>query len=578
MVHRFGVFELDEERRELRLHDREVVLQPRVFDLLLFLVRNRERVVTKEELLQALWSDVIVADGAVHRAVSLARSALQQGGMARAIRTQARVGYRFCQEVTDTPASRSGVPPTLDRARSAFEASDWDGACSAFAAADEEAALEAADLERWATACQFCGRMPDSLAPLERAVAAHQAAGDRRGAARAALQIANLELEGRKVAVAGGWRNRAATLLAREDECREHGFLAWITSRIAIFSGAMDKAGEQATLALTIGRRLDDPELEALGLNYQALTYLALGDAARGVPLQDEAAAAVLSGQVGPWAGGMIFCAVIWGCVNRGDWKRANEWTEHFNRWVERQGVAPFPGLCRLHRAEVLGMRGELDAAERELLALREILSATAPYAEGDLYRVLGDVRLARGNLDGAEDAFRRAYKLGWDPQPGSALLQVKRGRAERALRDLERSLASGSWATMQRRTILLAHLVVVAVAAGKPDRARSALGGLEHAPERRTAPAVEAHVLRARAELAFLEGRGTEAIAALRRAAELWREVGCPFAVGSIRVRLAELLRADGDPETAELELAAARRLFREIGRAASEGGGGSA
>ncbi len=573
MTYRFGDFQLDELRRELRLRGREVVLQPRGFELLLFLVKNRDRVVTKEELLEVLWPGVIVADGALHRAVSLARSALQQGAMAQAIRTQARVGYRFCAEVDDEGSpGEATVPDVLGRARRAFEAGDWDAACAAFAVTDDEATLEAADLERWATACQFSGRIQDSVGPLERAVAAHTAAGDRRGAARAALQLANQELERRKTAVARGWRNRAATLLAHEEESREHGFLAWLTSRTAIFSGDMEEAARQSALAVEIGRRIGDPELEALGLNYQALTFLALGDVARGVPLQDEAAASVLSGQVGPWAGGMIFCAVIWGCVNRGDWQRANEWIDHFNRWVERQGVAPFPGLCRLHRAEVLSMRGELAEAERELLALREILSVTAPYAEGDLHRVLGEVRMARGDLDGADEAFRRACELGWDPQPGRALLQVKQGNAAQALRALERSLESRSWATMQRRAVLLAHLVVVAVAAGDKERATAALAELDGSPGLTGSPAIEALALRARAELAFSEGRSTEAIGALRRAAELWQEVGSPLAVGSLRIRLAELLRADGDPETANLELTAAERAFRQIGLEASE------
>jgi tetratricopeptide (TPR) repeat protein len=379
-------------------------------------------------------------------------------------------------------------------------------------------------------------------------------------------------LESRNAAVAGGWRNRAATLLANQNQCREHGLLAWPTRRLAIFSGAMEEAEEQATLAVQIGRRLDDPEVEVLGLNYQALTYLAHGDVMRGVPLQDEAAAAVLSGRVGPWAGGVVFCAVIWGCLNRGDWQRANQWTEHFSRWVERQGVAPFPGLCRLYRAEILTMRGELAKAERELMALREVLSVGAPYAEGDLYRVLGDMRMARGDLEGADDAFRRAYELGWDPQPGRALLQVRQGKAAQALKALERSLESRSWASMQRRTMLLSHLVVVALEAGKPERERSALAELDADPELWASPALEALVTRARAELAQSEGRRTEAIAGVRRAIALWQEVGSSFAEGRLRIRLAELLRADDDPETAALELAAAERALREIGLTATD------
>ena len=565
MIYRFGEFELEETRRELRLRGREIALQPRVFDLLLHLVKQRDRLVTKDELLAALWPDVIVVDGAVHRAVSLARSALRQGKLADAIRTHARLGYRFCVDVVGEEAAETvAIPAALQRARRAFEDSDWGAACTALAEADGESALEVADLERWATASQFAGRTVDAVPPLERAVAAHAAVGDRRGAARAALQLANLEIERRATAVAQGWRNRAATLLAPVEESAEHGLLAWINSRLAIFAGNLEEALAQAARALDIGRRLDDPELEALAVNYQALAYLALGDMDRGVPLLDEAAATVLSGRVGPWAGGMVFCAVIWGCVNRGDWQRANEWIEHFQRWVERHGVAPFSALCRLHRAEVLTLRGDFEEAERELLDLRETLSTSAPYAEGDLYRVLGEVRLARGDLDGADAAFRSAYELGWDPQPGFALLQVKRGQADKALRALERCLNERSWAPRQRRGMILAHFVVVAVAAGELVRARETLAELEENTASWNPPSLAALAIRARAELAFAEGRHAEAIAGLRRAAGIWKDVGSPFNEGSLRVRTAEFLKADGDPEAAELELAAAERVFR--------------
>jgi len=568
VIYRFGEFELEETRRELRLRGREIVLQPRVFDLLLHLVKHRDRLVTKDELLSTLWPGVIVADGAVHRAVSLARSALRQGNLADAVRTHARLGYRFCADLVgiDAPGT-AAMPADLQRARRAFEDSDWGTACAAFAEADGECALEAADLERWATATQFAGRTSDVEPPLERAVAAYAAAGDRRGAARVSIQLANLQLERRAAAVAQGWRNRAAAFLAPVEECAEHGLLAWINSRLAIFSGNLQEALVEAGRTLDIGRRLDDPELEALAVNYQALAYLALGDLERGVPLLDEAAATVLSGRVGPWAGGMVFCAVIWGCVNRGDWQRANQWIEHFHRWVEHHGVAPFPGLCRLHRAEVMTLRGEFEEAERELLDLREVMTVSAPYAEGDLYRVLGEVRLARGDLDGADAAFRRAYELGWDPQPGFALLQVRRGEVDKALRALERSLDDCAWASRQRRGMLLAHCIVVAVAAGNLSRARETLAELEKNTASWNPPSLEALSLRARAELAFAEGRRAEAIAGLRRAARIWKEVGSPFNEGSLRIRTAEFLKADDDPETAQLELDAAERVFRGIG-----------
>src|SRR5437588_41729 len=108
MVHRFGAYELDEAQRELRLQGRELALQPKVFDLLLYLVRNRDRVVSKEELLDTLWADVIVADGALQRAMSLVRTALRPGGSRESIRTFARHGYRFCALVAGDEAAARG--------------------------------------------------------------------------------------------------------------------------------------------------------------------------------------------------------------------------------------------------------------------------------------------------------------------------------------------------------------------------------------------------------------------------------------------------------------------------------------
>jgi DNA-binding winged helix-turn-helix (wHTH) protein len=72
----FNEFELDPARRELRVDGNPRQLQPQVFDLLLYLVENRERVVPKRELLDTLWPETIVTESSIQRAVSLARSAL----------------------------------------------------------------------------------------------------------------------------------------------------------------------------------------------------------------------------------------------------------------------------------------------------------------------------------------------------------------------------------------------------------------------------------------------------------------------------------------------------------------------
>ena len=102
----FDEFELDPARRELRVGGKVHPLQPQVFDLLLYLVENHERVVPKHELLETLWPDTIVTESSIQRGVSSARSALGERGPAL-IQTFPRQGYRFVGKIrTEKKPSR----------------------------------------------------------------------------------------------------------------------------------------------------------------------------------------------------------------------------------------------------------------------------------------------------------------------------------------------------------------------------------------------------------------------------------------------------------------------------------------
>ena len=118
MIFFFADHELDEERFELRRDGRAVELQPKALELLLHLVRNRGRVVSKQELLGAVWPDASVTHGSLARAVSLARAALGDRGRApQAIVTVPRRGYRFAAPVGEAGAARPPSPrPSEDPA------------------------------------------------------------------------------------------------------------------------------------------------------------------------------------------------------------------------------------------------------------------------------------------------------------------------------------------------------------------------------------------------------------------------------------------------------------------------------
>jgi DNA-binding winged helix-turn-helix (wHTH) protein len=98
----FGDYVLEIERRELRRAGAPVALPPQIFDLIVYLVQNRDRVVSKNDLLEAVWSGRIVSDSAMTTAINAARRAIGDNGEKQAlIRTIHRKGIRFIGEVTE---------------------------------------------------------------------------------------------------------------------------------------------------------------------------------------------------------------------------------------------------------------------------------------------------------------------------------------------------------------------------------------------------------------------------------------------------------------------------------------------
>ncbi len=115
---RFGDYELDLARFELRRGGGRIRVQPRVLDLLVYLIRNHERVVSKEELLDRVWRGVAVSETALTHAVKEARRAVRDDGDRQAvIQTVRGRGYRFVArlEEPDESAAEQGSDPFVGR-------------------------------------------------------------------------------------------------------------------------------------------------------------------------------------------------------------------------------------------------------------------------------------------------------------------------------------------------------------------------------------------------------------------------------------------------------------------------------
>lgn len=102
----FGEHLLDVDRHELRRGGEQIAVEPQVFDLLVYLVQNRDRVVSRDDLIASVWGGRIVSDSAVTTRLNAARRAVGDNGVAQSvIRTVARKGVRFIAEVREQLAA-----------------------------------------------------------------------------------------------------------------------------------------------------------------------------------------------------------------------------------------------------------------------------------------------------------------------------------------------------------------------------------------------------------------------------------------------------------------------------------------
>jgi len=119
VIFKFNQFTIDTERYHLELEGESVSLEPLVFDLLVYLILNRDRVVTRNELLHNLWKGKVVTDAALGARLKDARKAVQDSGTKQTvIKTFHGRGYRFIADVSDSISSQTAKPDVKTSLRS----------------------------------------------------------------------------------------------------------------------------------------------------------------------------------------------------------------------------------------------------------------------------------------------------------------------------------------------------------------------------------------------------------------------------------------------------------------------------
>ena len=115
MLYRFHDYELDDSLYQLRRSGKPISVEPKVFDVLAYLLQHHDRVVSKDELLDKLWPGQVVSETALTRCIVAARKAVRDNGSKqRIIETHHGRGYRFVAEVAEQVDEPASSPTNTD--------------------------------------------------------------------------------------------------------------------------------------------------------------------------------------------------------------------------------------------------------------------------------------------------------------------------------------------------------------------------------------------------------------------------------------------------------------------------------
>jgi tetratricopeptide (TPR) repeat protein len=462
----------------------------------------------------------------------------------------------------------------IEQAREAAGRGDWEQACDLLMQADARGLAGPAELAMLGEVAYPAGRLDVTVDAWERAHAACVELGDRVAAAGAAVRVAmHLLFDTALMAPVRGWLARAERLLEGHPDTPPHAWLAVVRTYERFLGGDLEGARPWARRAIELGAALD-PAAAAIGRVADARLRILGGNVDQGLALLDEVGVAVTSGDLDPLSTGVVYCELVCALQGLGQYDTAEEWTETMERWSRTAAIGSLHGRCRVHRAEILRLRGACAEAEHEALGAVEELS---PYLRRELgwpLSELGRIRLRRGDIDGAEEALVAAHRAGWDPQPGLALVRLAQGDAAGAaasIREaLERPLRVPSKERppdndLQRAPLLEAE-VEIEIAAGDVERAGTAAAELRRIAERFRSKALGAGATLAEARVRLADGDAADGERLFSEAARAWTEIGAPYEAAVSRLGLAEALRTGGSTEQADLEERAARAILDMI------------
>src|SRR5919108_1520410 len=293
----------------------------------------------------------------------------------------------------------------LEQAREAFDRHAWDESYRLLMEADRDGELGTDEMPMLVQTAYLAGHPEVSRQAWERVHTDAVRGGDAVKAAEAALEVAFLLVDAGFVAQVRGWVGRADRLLENHPDSRLHGGVAMLRASVAMITGEIDRALELARVAIDISSRHEDGDTLIIARAVEARSLIFQGYIEEGLALLDECAVAAASGELNPILSSIVYCNAVCAWQGLAEYDRADEWTQAMTKFVDGHAVGSGQGFCRVHRAEILRLRGACREAEQEA---QQALEEMRTYSKGDLgwpLNELGVIRMRLGDLQGAESA-----------------------------------------------------------------------------------------------------------------------------------------------------------------------------
>lgn len=459
---------------------------------------------------------------------------------------------------------------TLDTAHAAVERGDWRTAYDVLAAVRAEGTplpLEAVD--ELGRAAWWLGRTQESIRLSEEVHHQLLADGLLDRAAQSAAEVAIVAMLRGDGALGSGWLSRARRLLQDRPPGLAHGLVAFADCLVAIETSDLDAVRARALEMQALGRQIGELTISSLGLMLEGVARARDGELVDGFALLDEAMLPVIGGQVIPEFAGAMYCLTISTCTELADLERARRWTVATERWCEQfSDAVMYLGICRVHRAHLLEREGAWDRAEQEAQRVCEELADVNASVVAEGFYQVGEVRRLRGELDAAEQSYRRARALGRIPQPGEALLRLARGQHEEAWQVIEQAFGECRDDPFTRARLLLAEAEIGHATRRATDVARSA-SSLDAIAERYGSEGLCTWAAHARGLSLLTAGDAGQAVEALTDARRRYDAMHARYDAARLRLLQAECERMLGHDDRASAEERAGRAALDALGAA---------